>query len=138
MKRIARGFTLVELMIVVAIVAVLAAIALPNFNKFQCRAKQSEAKEILKGAYMVEMAYNAEFGTFVDVTALTLYAGLDWRTFAETKYYLVTSGAVSLTDFTITAKDDREPIQIGVTYKDTWELTSAESRPVIILDACPH
>jgi len=50
-KRLKKGFTLIELMIVVAIIGILAAIAIPNFIRFQARSKQSEVKTNLKALF---------------------------------------------------------------------------------------
>ena len=57
MLRSKKGFTLIELMIVVAIIGILAAIAIPNFLQFQAKSKQSEAKTNLGGIFTAEIAY---------------------------------------------------------------------------------
>ncbi|MHA7633270.1 type IV pilin protein [Corallococcus sp. M7] len=59
------GFTLIELMIVVAIIGILAAIAIPNFIRFQAKSKQSEAKTNLKALYTSQKAYFGEKDKYI-------------------------------------------------------------------------
>lgn len=64
------GFTLIELMIVVAIIGILAAIAIPNFLRYQAKSRQSEAKTNLGGVFVAETSYFGEqsrFGSFGEI-----------------------------------------------------------------------
>ena len=54
------GFTLIELMIVVAIIAILAAIAIPNFLSFVSQTRRSEVKSNLEAIYKAELSYFGE------------------------------------------------------------------------------
>ena len=58
------GFTLVELMIVVAIIGVLAAIAVPRFRTYQLKSKTAEVKSNLGAIRVAEEAYFAEFSVY--------------------------------------------------------------------------
>jgi type IV pilus assembly protein PilA len=64
MRRTKIGFTLIELMIVVAIIGLLSAIAIPNFVSFQTLAKQSEAKTNLKALYTAQKSFYAEHDSY--------------------------------------------------------------------------
>ena len=61
-----RGFSLTELMIVVAIIGILATIAIPKFMTYQAKAKQTEAKNNLVAIHTGEIAYFAENNGYID------------------------------------------------------------------------
>ena len=67
-----KGFTLIELMIVVAIIGILAAIAIPNFLQYQLKSRQSEAKTNLQAIKTSEVSFQAERGCYVGVAVETL------------------------------------------------------------------
>ena len=60
-----KGFTLLELMIVVGIIGILVAIAAPNFQRYQAKARQSEAKIAMAGIYVGEKAFYTEYTSYI-------------------------------------------------------------------------
>jgi type IV pilus assembly protein PilA len=60
----AKGFSLVELMVVVAIIGILATMAIPQVTKFMAKARQAEAKLLLGSMYTAEKGYYVEHSTY--------------------------------------------------------------------------
>src|SRR5450432_3731856 len=69
MNKIQKGFTLIELMIVIAIVAILAAIALPAYQDYATRAKVSEVVIMMEPAKLAVSETASSLGALASITA---------------------------------------------------------------------
>jgi len=110
-----KGFTLIELMIVVAIIGILAAIAIPNFLRFQAKSKQAEAKTNLGAIGTTAESYRAERDAYV----VSAVSDLGWAPQGTPRYnyfYDVLGTAMSLGGATGTSANgcDRDVAPAGV------------------------
>ena len=119
------GFTLVELMITVAILAVLAAVAIPQYSNYINRAKQSDAIIGLKAAQMAQEQYfsenNAYSGT-VDILPGFSDATVN-DSYAKGEYTLSASASTS-PSFSIVA------IRVVDGATDRWTISHTNIEPV--------
>lgn len=79
------GFTIIELMIVVAIIAFLATISIPKYFNYYAKAKQAEVAINLSSLHTAQQAYYAEYGKYS--TALMGPEGIGWQPQGKNFYY---------------------------------------------------
>ena len=88
LKQVQKGFTLIELMIVVAIIGILAAIAIPAYQDYTIRAQVTEGLNLADGLKVAVADYYTQNGTWpaAGVTTLTTAMGLGYTAAVTGKY----------------------------------------------------
>lgn len=140
MKNLQKGFTLIELMIVVAIIAILAAIAIPAYQNYLIRAQVSEGAVLADGLKTPLAEYYSNHGGFPGTASnasigLPATAGSTSGKYVSQTTFLATSGIIEATFGTgaVNAAISGEmfvlsPIVSGGSI--AWSCTSTQGSPV--------
>jgi len=78
------GFTLIELMVVAVIASLLAAVAIPNYNRYTIKAARTQAKSVMLDTAQRQERYYTNNGTYVTVGAGSSVTG--WQNFSGSSY----------------------------------------------------
>ncbi len=107
-----KGFTLVELLIVLAIIAILSVIAIPSYRKYVMEARQTDARVQLRAIYLAEELYHSTHNTYTaDTTKLT-----GWKD--RVKAYTFTIVSADKDHFKAKAQGNLDSDET----LDTWEI----------------
>jgi prepilin-type N-terminal cleavage/methylation domain-containing protein len=121
-----KGFTLVELMVVVMILTILASFAIPLFLRYRSQSMQSEARVLLSGVYTSEIAYYGEFSEFsVDPDILNFDPIMDPKFYQDWYINEYTNLMDGSHHFIVTCSANIDPD----VFRDRWILMDYDRNP---------
>ncbi len=131
MHRSNRGFTLIEIMIVMAIIGIVLSIAMPSFTEYQNKGRRTEVAALLSEQAQILERFYSQKNVYSGVAGLS--AGNDYYTITPTltdQTFLLTAvrkagtsmAADKCGDFTITNTGERSMVNAaaGLSTKDCW------------------
>lgn len=140
MKTNSRGFTLIEIMVVVVIVAILAAVTYPLYTQHVAKGRQANAKAALGAAQLAMENYRAKMGTYPAAgTVIDSLPGFDigvWQGVEPQARYFLSIEEATENYYRLRAICQPPVCNIdNDATADIWEVTSTSgAKPVNVLD----